>query len=334
MLFEYIQQLVFKHPYFLGLLLLLPIVAIWYFLCQKKQGSYLQVSTTNTFKNTSSFKNLFIHFPFFCRLLTLAFFIVALARPQIKNSTTNTEGEGIDIILCMDVSGSMAAQDFLPNRMEAAKKQAIDFVNNRLTDRIGIVIFAEESFTLCPLTTDKKALITAIESIKIGLLTNGTSIGDGLATSVQRLKQSNTKSKIIVLLTDGVNNGGIMGTDNATEIAKVLQTKVYTIGMGTNGLAPYTENTATGPITTYEKVAIDEILLQHIADETGGKYFRATNNNGLEIIYKEIDRLEKSKVTITTTVSFTEKFFPFVLMGILFLCIDIIVKYVVLKKFP
>ena len=334
MLFEYIQQLVFKHPYFLGLLLLLPIVAIWYFLCQKKQGSYLQVSTTNTFKNTSSFKNLFIHIPFFCRLLTLAFFIVALARPQIKNSTTNTEGEGIDIILCMDVSGSMAAQDFLPNRMEAAKKQAIDFVNNRLTDRIGIVIFAEESFTLCPLTTDKKALITAIESIKIGLLTNGTSIGDGLATSVQRLKQSNTKSKIIVLLTDGVNNGGIMGTDNATEIAKVLQTKVYTIGMGTNGLAPYTENTATGPITTYEKVAIDEILLQHIADETGGKYFRATNNNGLEIIYKEIDRLEKSKVTITTTVSFTEKFFPFVLMGILFLCIDIIVKYVVLKKFP
>ena len=334
MLFEYIQQLVFKHPYFLGLLLLLPIVAIWYFLCQKKQGSYLQVSTTNTFKNTSSFKNLFIHIPFFCRLLTLAFFIVALARPQIKNSTTNTEGEGIDIILCMDVSGSMAAQDFLPNRMEAAKKQAIDFVNNRLTDRISVVIFAEESFTLCPLTTDKKALITAIESIKIGLLTNGTSIGDGLATSVQRLKQSNTKSKIIVLLTDGVNNGGIMGTDNATEIAKVLQTKVYTIGMGTNGLAPYTENTATGPITTYEKVAIDEILLQHIADETGGKYFRATNNNGLEIIYKEIDRLEKSKVTITTTVSFTEKFFPFVLMGILFLCIDIIVKYVVLKKFP
>ena len=334
MLFEYIQQLVFKHPYFLGLLLLLPIVAIWYFLCQKKQGSYLQVSTTNTFKNTSSFKNLFIHIPFFCRLLTLAFFIIALARPQIKNNTTNTEGEGIDIILCMDVSGSMAAQDFLPNRMEAAKKQAIDFVNNRLTDRIGIVIFAEESFTLCPLTTDKKALITAIESIKIGLLTNGTSIGDGLATSVQRLKQSNTKSKIIVLLTDGVNNGGIMGTDNATEIAKVLQTKVYTIGMGTNGLAPYTENTATGPITTYEKVAIDEILLQHIADETGGKYFRATNNNGLEIIYKEIDRLEKSKVTITTTVSFTEKFFPFVLMGILFLCIDIIVKYVVLKKFP
>jgi Ca-activated chloride channel family protein len=234
----------------------------------------------------------------------------------------------------MDVSGSMAAQDFLPNRMEAAKKQAIDFVNNRLTDRIGIVIFAEESFTLCPLTTDKKAIITAIESIKIGLLSNGTSIGDGLATSVQRLKQSSIKSKIIVLLTDGVNNGGIMGTDNATEIAKVLQTKVYTIGLGTNGLAPYTENTAAGPVTTYEKVAIDEKLLQHIADETGGKYFRATNNNGLEIIYKEIDGLEKSKVTINTTVRFTEKFFPFVLMGLLFLCMDIIVKYVVLKKFP
>jgi Ca-activated chloride channel homolog len=334
MLFEYVQQLVFKHPYFLGLLFLLPLLAVWYFLFQKKQQAYFQVSTTNTFINSTTLKNLSIHIPFFCRLLTLTFFIVALARPQIKNSITSTEGEGIDIILCMDVSGSMAAQDFLPNRMEAAKKQAIDFVNNRLTDRIGIVIFAEESFTLCPLTTDKKAIITAIESIKIGLLSNGTSIGDGLATSVQRLKQSSIKSKIIVLLTDGVNNGGIMGTDNATEIAKVLQTKVYTIGLGTNGLAPYTENTAAGPVTTYEKVAIDEKLLQHIADETGGKYFRATNNNGLEIIYKEIDGLEKSKVTINTTVRFTEKFFPFVLMGLLFLCMDIIVKYVVLKKFP
>ena len=334
MLFEYLQQLVFKHPYFLGLLLLLPIVAVWYILFQKKQQAYLQVSTTTTFKHTATFKNILVHIPFICRLFTLAFFIIALARPQLKNSTTNTEGEGIDIILCMDVSGSMAAQDFLPTRMDAAKKQAINFVQQRLTDRIGVVIFAEESFTICPLTTDKKTLITAIESIKIGLLTNGTSIGDGLATSVQRLKQSSSKSKIIVLLTDGVNNGGIMGIDNATEIAKVLQTKVYTIGMGTNGVAPYTENTATGPVTTYEKVTIDEKLLQHIADETGGKYFRATNNNVLETIYKEIDTLEKSKVTITTTVSYTEKFFPFVLIGLFFLCTDILVKYLVLKKFP
>jgi Ca-activated chloride channel homolog len=334
MFFSYLQQITFAHPFFLWLLFGVLFLIIWYSFFTKKYAASFKVSTTTTYQGLQSWKNLLVHVPFICRVFCLGFFIVGLARPQIKNVQTFNEGEGIDIILCIDVSGSMAAQDFLPNRIEAAKKQAIDFIQRRQTDRIGVVIFAGESFTLCPLTTDKAVLTSSIENIQLGQLVDGTSIGDGLATSVNRLKQSTSKTKIIVLLTDGVNNGGLMGADNAKEIAKALETKVYTIGMGTNGMAPYTEKTLAGPITSYEKVTIDEVLLQNIAAETGGKYFRAKDDTSLVKIYTEINQLEKSKILTSTITNYTEQYYYFIWAGLFFLLVEILIKYFVLHKFP
>jgi Ca-activated chloride channel family protein len=268
------------------------------------------------------------------RLLALAALIIAMARPQTKNDEQQAEGEGVDIVLCIDVSGSMTAQDFTPNRMEAAKKVASDFIDRRLTDRIAIVIFSGESFTQCPLTTDKAVLKSAVESIRNGLLEDGTAIGDGLSTSVDRLRSSKTKSKVIILLTDGENNGGLIGPDNAKEIAKAFGIKVYTIGVGTEGYAPFPIKTAMGVIMQQQKVTIDEKLLTSIASETGGKYFRAKDNTGLENIYKEINELEKSKVEISTLTRYTEKFFPFVIAALALLLLEVVLRFTVLKKFP
>jgi Ca-activated chloride channel family protein len=228
----------------------------------------------------------------------------------------------------------MTAQDFIPNRMEAAKNVAINFINKRITDRIGIVIFSGESFTQCPLTTDKPVLISAVESIHNGLLEDGTSIGDGLATSVDRLRSSKSKSKVVILLTDGENNGGLIGPANAKEIAKAFGVKVYTIGVGTDGYAPYPIKTPMGVVIQQQKVTIDEKLLTEIANETGGKYFRAKDNEGLQNIYASIDGLEKSKVAITQFTRYKERFFPFVLLGLFLLLLEMILRFTVLKKFP
>ncbi|HEY8661156.1 MAG TPA: VWA domain-containing protein, partial [Hanamia sp.] len=243
-------------------------------------------------------------------------------------------GEGVDIMLCIDVSGSMTAQDFTPNRMEAAKKVAEEFVNNRPSDRIGVVIFAGESFTQCPLTTDHYVLINQIRQIRSGLLEDGTAIGSGLATGVDRLRNSKSKSKVIILLTDGVNNGGLIDPSTAKEIAKTFKIKVYTIGVGTNGYAPTPVSTPMGIVMQNEKVAIDEKLLQNIAYETGGKYFRATDNTSLENIYKEINHLEKSKVEITAFHRYSEKFYPIIFIAMVLLFIEIILRYTLFKKFP
>jgi len=233
-----------------------------------------------------------------------------------------------------DVSGSMTAQDFTPNRMEAAKKVAEDFIDRRMTDRIGIVIFSGESFTQCPLTTDHAVLKLQIEQIRNGLLEDGTAIGSGLATSVDRLRNSKSKSKVVILLTDGVNNGGLIDPATAKEIAKAFKIKVYTIGVGTDGYAPTPVNTPMGIIMQNEKVTIDEKLLTQIANETGGRYFRAKDNAGLNNIYTEIDKLEKSKVEITTYHRFTEKFYPFVFAALAFLLLEVILRFTVFKKFP
>lgn len=274
------------------------------------------------------------HVPFILRLLTVAFIIAALARPQTKTDEQQAEGDGIDIVLCIDVSGSMTAQDFSPNRMEAAKKVAQEFIDRRLTDRIAIVIFSGESFTQCPLTTDRAVLKSAVENIRNGLLEDGTAIGDGLSTSVDRLRSSKSKSKVVILLTDGENNGGLIGPLNAKEIAKAFGIKVYTIGVGTDGYAPFPVKTALGVVMQQQKVTIDEKLLKAIAFETGGKYFRATDNTSLNNIYQEIDGLEKSKVEISTLTRYTEKFFPFVLMALGLLLLEFLLRFTLLKKFP
>jgi len=259
---------------------------------------------------------------------------MALARPQTKFDEQNVEGEGVDIVLCIDVSGSMTAQDLTPNRLEAAKKVAIDFVNQRLTDRIGIVIFSGESFTQCPLTTDRNVLIAAIQNIRNGLLEDGTAIGSGLGTSVDRIRSSKSKSKVVILLTDGENNGGLIDPKTAKEIAKAFQVKVYTIGVGTDGYAQQPVNTPMGVVMQSGKVSIDEKLLKEIASETGGKYFRAKDNEGLAGIYDEINGLEKSKVEISTITKQTEKYFPFVIAALFFLFLEVLLRFTVFRKFP
>lgn len=334
MIFDYFNDISFGQPLFFLLFAIIPLLIFWKFSKGKKQVAAFSLSTTSGLSNSRSWKNVVQQSPFIFRLLALSCIIIALARPQVKFDETQSEGEGVDIVLCIDVSGSMTAQDFSPNRMEAAKNVAIDFVNNRPSDRIGVVIFAGESFTQCPLTTDHYVLINQIKQIRSGLLEDGTAIGSGLATGVERLKNSKSKSKVIILLTDGVNNGGLIDPSTAKEIAKTFKIKVYTIGVGTNGYAPTPVSTQLGIVMQNQKVAIDEKLLQNIAFETGGKYFRATDNTSLQNIYKEIDRLEKSKVEITTFHRFTEKFYPFIFLAMAFLFIEVILRYTLFKKFP
>lgn len=333
MLFDYFQNISFTQPYFFALLLLIPLLIFWYIKTSNKRSASIQISTVAA-KGLSTFKASMRHVPFICRMLAIIFIIIALANPQTKNDEQHAEGEGIDIVLCIDVSGSMTAQDLKPNRLEAAKNVAIDFVNRRIADRIGVVIFAGESFTQCPLTTDHGVLISAIENIHSGLLTDGTAIGDGLGTGIDRLRGSKSKSKIVVLLTDGENNGGIIDPKYAKEIAKNFDVKVYTIGVGTDGTTTQPVQTALGVEMRNFKVSIDEKLLKEIADQTGGKYFRAKDNEGLKNIYATIDELEKSKVEISTTTRFTNKFLPFAIMASFFLLLEILLRYLVFRKFP
>ncbi len=334
MIFDYFNDITFGQPLFFILFAFIPLLIFWKALKGKKQTAAVGISTTRGLEKTRSWKNTFQNAPFILRLLALICIIIALARPQVKFEERQTEGEGVDIILCIDVSGSMTAQDFIPNRMEAAKKVAEDFVNSRPNDRIGIVIFSGESFTQCPLTTDHYVLISQISQIRNGLLEDGTAIGSGLATSVDRLRNSKSKSKVVILLTDGINNGGLIDPATAKEIAKTFKIKVYTIGVGTDGYAPTPVSTPMGIVMQNEKVAIDEKLLKNIADETGGKYFRATDNKSLQNIYAEIDHLEKSKVEITTLHRFTEKFYPFIFAALALLLLEITLRFTVFKKFP
>jgi Ca-activated chloride channel homolog len=334
MFVSYLKNISFASPQFFWLGLILPLMLAWYVLKTQSQQASFKVSSAKSFAGLYSWKNIIRPLPFILRLLSMAFFIIALARPQTKSEEQQAEGEGVDIVLCVDVSGSMTAQDFVPNRMEAAKKVAADFIDRRLTDRIAVVIFSGESFTQCPLTTDRAVLKGAIENIRNGLLEDGTAIGDGLSTSVDRLRSSTSKSKVVILLTDGENNGGLIGPTNAKEIAKAFGIRVYTIGVGTDGYAPFPIKTPLGIVVQQQKVTIDERLLTQIANETGGKYFRAKDNAGLENIYKEIDVLEKSKVEISTLTRYTEKFFPFVMLALIALVIEVMLKFTVLRKFP
>jgi Ca-activated chloride channel homolog len=333
LLFNYFNDITFGQPWFFALFALLPILLLWYILKNNKQQGAIIISDA-TAKGLSSWKNAFRHLPFLLRLLALSCIIVALAQPQTKNDLQQAEGEGVDIVLCLDVSGSMTAQDLLPNRLEAAKTVAADFINRRVTDRIGIVIFAGESFTQCPLTTDHRVLLSAVENIHNGLLEDGTAIGSGLGTSVDRLRTGKSKSRVVILLTDGENNGGLIDPKTAKEIAKAFKIKVYTIGVGTDGYAPQPFNTPLGVQMQNTKVTIDEKLMKEIANETGGKYFRAKDNAGLAKIYEDIDTLEKTKVEISTLTRYTEKFFPFVIAALALLLLEVLLRFTVFKKFP
>jgi len=272
--------------------------------------------------------------PLILRMLALACCIIALARPQQKNDIEISDGQGIDIVLCIDVSGSMLAQDFKPDRLGAAKNVAMDFIDRRKGDRIGLVIFSGESFAMCPLTTDRAVLRTQIEAIENGILLDGTAIGSGLASGVDRLKGSTSKSKVIILMTDGENTGGLIDPQTAKEMAKAFGIRVYTIGVGTKGMAPTPYQTPLGRQVVNEKVSIDEDLLKQIAKETNGQYYRATDNTELQNIYASIDALEKSKVQSTTFRKSTEQFYPWAIAAICLLFLELALRYTVFRKFP
>ena len=274
--------------------------------------------------------------PFVLRLAALAMLIVAMARPQRAEHFTDTNSEGIDIVMAVDVSTSMLARDFTPDRLSVAKEVAATFIADRYGDRIGLVVFAGESFTQSPLTTDQSALQTMLGRIRSGVIEDGTAIGNGLATSINRLRESDTKSKVVILLTDGVNNRGQIAPLTAAKIAKEQGIKVYTIGIGTIGEAPYPVFNDAGKLIEYVqvKVEIDEKVLKQIADETGGRYFRATDKESLQAIYDEINTLEKSRIEVEQHTVMHELFLPYALAALVLLLLEFIVKRLILKRIP
>ena len=335
MLYNWINEIDFAYPQFFWLLLLLPLLVFWYVRKWPAAQGSLTMPSLTLFRKNHSWKQVFRHSLFIFRLLALACIITALARPQKRNDQQLVSGEGVDIILCMDVSGSMLAQDFTPNRLEAMKQVAANFVDNRATDRIGLVIFAGESFTASPLTTDKTLLKSQIYNAQSSFLSDGTAIGDGLATSVDRLKDSKSKSRVIILLTDGENQGGLIDPLTAKEIAKSIGIKVYTIGMGSEGFAPVPTQGASGEVVIQrQKVNIDEPLLKQIAAETGGLYFRARDNSGLADIYSSIDKLEKTRIDVTTLKRFTERFEPFALAALALVVLEMVLRFTVFRRLP
>ena len=335
MLYNWFQNITFAHPWFFGLLAVLPVMIWWYLKKADKEQATFLVSSTASFKGSNSWKKMFRHSLFVFRCLAVLCLIVAIARPQTRNDEELKTGEGIDIILCIDVSGSMFAQDLLPNRLEAAKQVAANFVDSRATDRIGVVIFSGESFTVTPLTTDKEVLKSSIFNIQLGALEDGTAIGDGLGISVARLKDSRTKSKVIILLTDGEDQGGRISPLEGKDLARTYGIRVYTIGVGTDGYAPVSIPDESGRvISRQQKVNIDEKLLRLIAEQTGGLYFRARDNESLKGIYTEIDQLEKSKVEVTTFRRYTERFHPFAIAAAALLLLEMALRYTLFRKFP
>lgn len=327
------KHLSFLHPYYFGLLLLVPLLIWWSWRQRRNANASFRLTTTNGVQQVRpSFRIRFRPVLTVLRVIALVFLIVALARPQSSNVTETIDSEGIDIVLAIDVSGSMLAEDFKPNRIEAAKKVATDFIDQRPGDRIGLVIFSGESFTQCPVTIDHNVLKEQVAGIESGVLVDGTAIGDGLATAVDRLRNTKGKSKVVILLTDGVNNIGKVGPELALEIAKAYKVRVYTIGVGTQGQAPYPQQTPFGTQKIMMPVQIDEALLQKIAKETGGNYYRATNNNSLSSVYKQIDKLEKTSIETNSYKHYAELFFPFALIAVCALGLELLLRNTVYRS--
>lgn len=328
-----------NSEYFLLLILLVPYI-IWYVLKNRKTEPTLMVSDTTAYQVApKSYKNYLIHVPFVLRLLTLIMIIVILARPQTSNNWRNTQVEGIDIMLAVDVSTSMLAEDLKPNRLEAAKQVASQFIAGRPNDNIGLTIFAGEAFTQCPMTTDHAVLLNLFGSIKTdiaqrGLIEDGTAVGMGIANAVSRLKDSKAKSKVVILLTDGTNNAGDISPLTAADIAKSFGVRVYTIAVGTNGLAPYPMPVAGGVQYLNVPVEIDSKTLSAIAGKTDGEFYRATDNKELRQVYKDIDKLEKSKLNVKQYSKRYEAYAPFAWIAVISLLLEFLLRATILKRLP
>jgi len=329
------NNLEFTNIEFLWLLLLIPILAIWYFFVQKKDTANLRIASTNGFESENIWAKLKPILYLF-RLLALTLLIFALARPRnVEVSKKTKTTRGIDIVMAIDVSASMLAKDLKPNRLEALKSVATKFVNKRPNDRIGIVVYAGESFTQTPITSDKTIVKNTIRNIRWGQIDDGTAIGMGLGSAVNRLKDSKAKSKVIILLTDGVNNTGFVDPKTATDLAKELNIKVYTIGLGTNGTAlfPVAKDLNGKLIFRNAPVEIDEDLLRYIAKETSGKYFRATGNKKLESIYNEINKLEKTKIEEFKYYNYQEKYRPLIILAGFLIMLEMTLRFTVYRSF-
>ena len=332
--------MIFANIEYLFLLVLLIPYAIWYVTKRKKTEPTLQVSTIRMYGGVKkNWKLYLLHAPFVLRVLAIIMIVIILARPQTTDNWQNTEIEGIDIMLAVDVSTSMLAEDLKPNRLEAAKQVAAEFINSRPNDNIGLTIFAGESFTQCPLTVDHSVLLNLFNGIKCdiaqrGLIEDGTAIGMGIANAVTRLKDSKAKSKVIILLTDGSNNRGDLSPLTAAEIAKQFGIRVYTIGVGTNGTAPYPIPTYSGVQYMQVPVEIDEKTLTEIAGTTNGNYFRATSNTKLMEVYKEIDKLEKTKLNVKEFSTREEEYQLFAWIAFFCVLLDLLLRNTILKKIP
>ncbi|MBT3173229.1 MAG: VWA domain-containing protein [Lentimicrobiaceae bacterium] len=324
-----------ENPEFLYALFIIPVLIVWYWFKHKDNSAELRFSSMQTFGQIKpTLKTYFFHSLFILRIIAISLIIIAMARPQSVSKKQNVNIEGIDIVMTLDVSGSMLARDFKPDRLEAAKEVAKEFIAKRPNDRVSLVIFSGEAFTQVPLTTDHQMISNIFEEVKSGMIEDGTAIGDGLATSVSRLENSEAISKVIILITDGVNNAGSVDPISAAELANMFGIRVYTIGIGSMGTAPYPVQTPFGIQMQEMEVQIDEELLQKIAAMTGGRYFRADNNKKLREIYKEIDTLEKSKIDIQEFRKKHEAYLPFALIALLILVIEITLRYIVFKRFP
>jgi Ca-activated chloride channel family protein len=326
----YLKSLEFANAELLWLLLIIPLLIAWYVSKRKKSQASFSVSTSEPFLQGKSVKQRFRHIPFILRMFAIAFVIIAIARPQSSISHKQVDVEGIDIVMALDISGSMMAMDFRPNRLEACKNVIKSFIENRPNDRIGLVVYAGEAYTKCPLTTDHNTLLNALESTKFGVIDDGTAIGDGLGTAINRLRESTAKSRVIILLSDGVNNAGHIDPYSAAEIAKEYGIRVYTIGCGTIGTAPI--STPYGVMQM--NVEIDEPLMRSIAQQTGGQYFRAQNKTKLKEVYDEIDKMEKTRITEYHFTNKPDEFFPFLLIALTCFLLEILLRYTVLRVKP
>lgn len=325
----------FLHPQWLWLLAVIPILLAFHFFYLRKRQPTLRYSSLQGFASVpKGWKIRLRETPVILRSLVFSALAIALARPQSSSSSQNVTTEGIDIVLALDISASMLAEDLKPNRIDAAKKVANDFVDQRPNDRIGLVVFSGESFTQCPMTTDHSVLKNLLLSLQSGMLADGTALGEGLATAVNRIRNSSAKSKVIILLTDGVNNIGAIAPETAGDIAQAFGIRVYTIGVGTQGMAPYPVPTPLGVQYQYMPVQIDEPVLKKIASSTGGKYFRATSTAELKNIYQDIDKLEKTRIDVTEFRHRSEEFYPVALVALVLLCLEFLLRQTVFRTLP
>jgi Ca-activated chloride channel family protein len=330
------NNLEFAYPAFFWLLILLPVMIVWYIFRGRRSTSSMTLSGFENIDEKIGSSRIWLrHILFLLRLAVVSLLVIVLARPQSSNKWEQVTTEGIDIVMCMDVSGSMRAMDFRPNRLEASKDVGIEFVNARENDRFGLVVFAGESFTQCPMTTDRGVVVNFLNDIDFGVIEDGTAIGMGLATAVNRIKDSRAKSRVVILLTDGVNNRGDVGPVTAAEIAASFGIRVYTIGVGTHGNAPVPVQDAFGRVVTRSMpVEIDEDVLKKIAETTDGTYFRATDNHKLREIYQQIDELEKTRMDVKQFSKRKEEYFPFLLAAMLFLLFEIMLRYTIFRTIP